>query len=250
MEYPKDPDNCELFCEALRYSDAVTREEVRARICELGIVPAIRVTTAEDALFAAESVSRGGIPIVEVTMTVPGALAVVAEILRTQPEMIVGAGTILDIDTAESCVDAGVHFLTSPGLHRSVMEVATRTNTAVLPGALTPTEICAAWQSGADFVKVFPCAPVGGPSYIKSMRGPFPAVRFLAAGGVNQQTAGDYILAGAAALGIGGDLIPSTAIHERNRDWIQELAHRFLGIVKTARAKRASREPQPVLVER
>jgi 2-dehydro-3-deoxyphosphogluconate aldolase/(4S)-4-hydroxy-2-oxoglutarate aldolase len=195
-------------------------------------------------------VARGGIAIVEVTMTVPGALAVVAEILRTQPAMIVGAGTVLDVDTAESCVDAGVHFLTSPGLHMPVMEVAARTNTAVLPGALTPTEIWAAWHAGADFVKVFPCAPVGGPSYIKSMCGPFPEVRLLAAGGVNQQTAAEYVMAGAAALGIGGELIPRTAIHERNREWIHELAHRFLGIVKTARAKRASREPHAVLVER
>jgi 2-dehydro-3-deoxyphosphogluconate aldolase/(4S)-4-hydroxy-2-oxoglutarate aldolase len=220
----------------------VTREQVRARIEEIGIVPAIRVTSADDALFAAESVSRGGIPIVEVTMTVPGALEVVAEILRTQPEMLVGAGTVLDARTAQACVDAGVHFLTSPGLHMPVMEVAARDNVVVLPGALTPTEICAAWQAGADFVKVFPCAPVGGPSYIKSMRGPFPEVRLLAAGGVNQHTAADYVMAGAAALGIGGDLIPRAAIHDRNRDWINELAHRFLGILKTARAKRASRE--------
>jgi 2-dehydro-3-deoxyphosphogluconate aldolase/(4S)-4-hydroxy-2-oxoglutarate aldolase len=220
----------------------VTRDKVRVRIEELGIVPAIRETCADDALFAAEAVSRGGIPIVEVTMTVPGALAVVAEILRGQPEMIVGAGTVLDAQTAQNCVNAGVHFLTSPGLLKPVMEVAARNNTAVLPGALTPTEICAAWQAGADFVKVFPCASVGGPSYVKSMRGPFPEVPLLAAGGVNQHTAADYILAGAAALGIGGELIPRAAIQERNRDWINELAHRFLGIVKTARAKRASRE--------
>jgi 2-dehydro-3-deoxyphosphogluconate aldolase/(4S)-4-hydroxy-2-oxoglutarate aldolase len=200
------------------------------------------VTCADDALFAAESVSRGGIPIVEVTMTVPGALAVVAEILRTQPEMIVGAGTVLDAQTAQSCVDTGVHFLTSPGLLIPVMEVAARNHTVVLPGVLTPTEICAARHAGADFVKVFPCASVGGPSYVKSMRGPFPEVPLLAAGGVNQHTAADYILAGAAALGIGGELIPRAAIQERNRDWINELAHRFLGIVKAARAKRASRE--------
>lgn len=211
---------------------------MRARIDALGIVPAIRVTCAEDALFAAESVSHGGIPIVEVTMTVPGALAVVAELLRTQPDLTVGAGTVLNAETAQLCVDAGVHFLTSPGLHLPVMEVAAKHNTVVMPGALTPTEICAAWQAGADFVKVFPCAAVGGPSYIRSMRGPFPEVPLVAGGGVNQHTATDYILAGAAALGIGGDLIPRAAIHERNRDWIHELAHRFLGMVKAARTKR------------
>ena len=225
----------------------MTRDEVRARILELGVVPAIRVTSAEDALFAAEAVSRGGIPIVEVTMTVPGALAVVREILHTHPKLIVGAGTVLDVDTAERCVDEGVHFLTSPGLYLPLMEVAAKSNTAVLPGALTPTEIWAAWRAGADFVKVFPCASVGGPSYIKCMRAPFPEVNLLAAGGVTQQTAGDYIAAGAAALGIGGDLIPRAAIQDRNRDWIHELAHRFLRIVGNARAKRASREPEAAL---
>jgi 2-dehydro-3-deoxyphosphogluconate aldolase/(4S)-4-hydroxy-2-oxoglutarate aldolase len=218
----------------------VTREEVRARICGLGIVPAIRVTSAEDALFAAESVARGGIPIVEVTMTVPGALDVVAELLRTRPEITVGAGTVLDAETAQRCVDVGVHFLTSPGLHMPVMEVAARHNTAVMPGALTPTEICAAWKAGADFVKVYPCSAVGGPSYIHSMCAPFPDIPLLAAGGVNQHTAADYILAGSAALGIGVELIPRAAIHGRNRDWIVELAHRFLSILKSARAKGAA----------
>ena len=217
----------------------MTREEVRARICGLGIVPAIRVTSAEDALFAAESVARGGIPIVEVTMTVPGALDVVSELLRTRPEITVGAGTVLDAETARCCLDAGVHFLSSPGLHIPVMEVAARHNITVLPGALTPTEICAAWNAGADFVKVYPCSAVGGPSYIRGMCGPFPKVPLLAAGGVNQHTAAEYILAGATALGIGVELIPRAAVRERNRDWINELAHRFLAILKSARARSA-----------
>ena len=218
----------------------MTRDEVCARICGLGIVPAIRVTSAEDALFAAESVARGGIPIVEVTMTVPGALDVVSELLRTRPEITVGAGTVLDAETARRCLDTGVHFLSSPGLHMPVMEVAARHNAAVMPGALTPTEICAAWKAGADFVKVYPCSALGGPSYIRGMCGPFPNVPLLAAGGVNQHTAADYILAGAAALGIGVELIPRAAVRERNRDWIHELAHRFLAILKSARARSAA----------
>lgn len=217
----------------------MTREEVRARICGLGIVPAIRVSSPADALFAAEAVSGGGIPIVELTMTLPGALGVAAELLRSRPETIVGAGTVLDAETAESCAAAGVHFLTSPGFSPAVMEVAARHSLLVIPGALTPTEIGAAWKAGADFIKIFPCAPVGGPSYIRSMRGPFPQVSLMASGGVNQQTAVDYILAGAAALGIGVELIPRAAIRDRNRDWIHELAHRFLAMVKTARARLA-----------
>jgi len=219
----------------------VNRAEVRARIDGLGIIPAIRVTCAEDALFAAESVSRGGIPIVEVTMTVPGALGVLAELLRTQPELTVGAGTVLDAETAQCCVAAGVHFLTSPGLHPAVMEVAAKYDVAVMPGALTPTEVWAAWKAGVDFVKAYPCAAVGGPSYVRSLRAPFPEVPLIAAGGVNQHTAADYIVAGANALGIGVELIPRAAIRDRNRDWINELAHRFLGIVKAARARSAER---------
>ena len=215
----------------------MTRDEVRARICGLGIVPAIRAHSSEDALFAADAVSRGGIPLVEVTMTIPGAVEVLAELLRTYPRLIVGAGTVLDAETAQSCVDAGVHFLTSPGLHMPVMEVAAKHNLAILPGALTPTEICAARKAGADFVKVFPCSAVGGPAYIRSMCGPFPHVPLLAAGGVNQHTAADYILAGASALGIGVELIPRAAIRDRNRDWINELSHRFLTIVKSARSR-------------
>jgi 2-dehydro-3-deoxyphosphogluconate aldolase/(4S)-4-hydroxy-2-oxoglutarate aldolase len=219
----------------------VKREEVRARIAELGIVPALRVTSAEDALFAAESVSTGGIPIVEVTMTVPGALGVVRELLRNRPEMLVGAGTVLDSATAQRCVDEGVHFLTSPGLHVGMMEVASRHDLVVMPGALTPTEIWTAWTAGADFVKVYPCGQVGGAMYIRALAGPFPEVRMMAAGGVTQQTATDYVLAGAAVLGIGGDLIPRAAILERHPARIQELAHRFLGMVRTARQRRAER---------
>ena len=172
-------------------------------------------------------------------MTVPGALDVAAELLRARPEMIVGAGTVLDAVTAAECVEAGVHFLTSPGLVMPMMEVAAKHNVLAMPGALTPTEICAARQAGADYVKVFPCSAVGGPAYIRSMTGPFPHVPLIAAGGVNQHTAAEYVLAGAAALGIGVELIPRAAVQERNRDWINELTHRFLSIVKTARAKLA-----------
>jgi 2-dehydro-3-deoxyphosphogluconate aldolase / (4S)-4-hydroxy-2-oxoglutarate aldolase len=165
---------------------------------------------------------------------------VVAHLVRNRPEMIVGAGTVLDGDTARRCVDAGVHFLTSPGLQMQMMEVAAERNLVAIPGGLTPTEVWSAWSAGADFVKVYPCGQVGGPSFLRSLRAPFPEVPLIAAGGINQQTASDYIVAGATALGIGGDLIPQSAIRDRQFEWIRELTHRFLGIVKAARSRRVN----------
>jgi 2-dehydro-3-deoxyphosphogluconate aldolase/(4S)-4-hydroxy-2-oxoglutarate aldolase len=214
------------------------REEVRARIEEIGIIPAIRVSSAEDARFAADAVSSAGIPIVELTLTVPGAIGVIADLVKSSPKTIVGAGTVWDQETARRCVDAGVQFLTSTGLDLGVVEFAVKENIAVFPGALTPTEVMAAWKAGADFVKIFPCSQVGGVSYIRTLRAPFPQIPLIASGGVNQQTAADFILAGAVALGIGGELIPKKAIQLRQPHRIRELAHRFLGMVKEARAQR------------
>ena len=213
------------------------KETVCARIEAFGIIPAVRTSSAADARFATEAVSRGGIPIVEITMTVPGALDVIADLTRNMPDVIVGAGTILDMDMARRCLDAGASFLTSPGLNLQIVEFAIKEKTAVLPGALTPTEVIAAWQAGADFVKVFPCSLVGGDSYIRALKAPLPQVRLVAAGGVNQQTAAQFIVAGASALGVGGELIPKAALQQRRPDWIPELARRFLSIVKEARGR-------------
>jgi 2-dehydro-3-deoxyphosphogluconate aldolase/(4S)-4-hydroxy-2-oxoglutarate aldolase len=213
----------------------MNREEVRARIQEIGIIPAIRVSSAEDALFAAEAISGSGIPIVELTLTVPGAIDAIAHLTRNSPEVIVGAGTVWDTETARRCLDAGVKFLTSTGLDLEVVEFAIKANVAVFPGALTPTEVMTAWKAGSDFVKIFPCSQVGGVSYIKALKRPFPQIPLIASGGVNQQTAADFILAGAVALGIGGDLIPPRAIQLRQQDRIHELARRFLSMVKDAR---------------
>jgi len=211
------------------------KEEVRARLEEIGIIPAIRVSSAEDALFVAEAISASGIPIVELTMTVPGAIDAIGRLARNNPDMIVGAGTVWDTETARRCVDAGAKFLTSTGLDIGVVEFALKEKVVVFPGALTPTEIMMAWKAGSDFVKVFPCSQVGGVSYIRALKRPFPHVPLIASGGVNQQTAADFILAGAAALGIGGDLIPQKAIHLRQPHRIHELARRYLNMVKGAR---------------
>jgi 2-dehydro-3-deoxyphosphogluconate aldolase/(4S)-4-hydroxy-2-oxoglutarate aldolase len=218
------------------------KETVRARIEEIGIIPAVRTSSAEDARFAAEEVSRGGIPIVEITMTVPGALAVITDLARKMPDLIVGAGTVLDIETARQCLDAGAKFLTSPGLNLRIVEFAVAEDILVLPGALTPTEVITAWQGGGDLVKVFPCSQLGGDSYIRALKAPLSEVPLVAAGGVNQQTAANFILAGATAIGVGSELIPREAIHLRQAERIPELARRFLGIVKEARSRTAARK--------
>jgi 2-dehydro-3-deoxyphosphogluconate aldolase/(4S)-4-hydroxy-2-oxoglutarate aldolase len=224
----------------------MNKTEVCALIKEIGIVPGIRVCTAEEAHFAAESISRGGIPIVEITMTVAGAIDLISHLVRFHPKMIVGAGTIMDTEMARQCVDAGASFLTSPGLDLKIIEFAAKKEVAVLAGALTPTEVITAWRAGSDFVKVFPCAQVGGDSYIKALRAPLPQVPLIAAGGVNQQTAANFIFAGATAIGVGSELIPTEAIERRQAERIRELAQRFVGFVKDGRARLEARKPKRV----
>jgi 2-dehydro-3-deoxyphosphogluconate aldolase/(4S)-4-hydroxy-2-oxoglutarate aldolase len=217
----------------------MNREEVRARIEEVGIIPAIRVSSPEDALFAAQSVASGGIPIVELTMTVPGAIDVISHLVRSAPDLIVGAGTVWDTDTARRCLDAGAKFLTSTGLDLKIVEFAAHANIVIFPGALTPTEVMIAWKSGVDFVKVFPCSQLGGAAYIQALKAPFPQVRLIASGGVNQQNVADFFLAGATAVGIGAHLIPKKAIELRQPRRIHELAVRLMSTVREARKKKA-----------
>jgi 2-dehydro-3-deoxyphosphogluconate aldolase/(4S)-4-hydroxy-2-oxoglutarate aldolase len=218
----------------------MNKESVRARIHESGIIPSVRLSSAEDARFAAETVSHAGIPIVEITMTVPGALDVITELARTMPDLVVGAGTILDIETARRCIGAGARFVTSPGLDLRLVEFARKEDILAMPGALTPTEITSASQAGADFVKVFPCAQWGGASYIRALRAPFPHVPLVASGGVNQQTAAEFIVAGAVAIGVGAELIPKKAVQQRDERWITELTRRFLAIIQEARSRTRS----------
>ena len=213
------------------------KEEVRARIEEIGIIPAVRVTAAEHARYAAEALHRSGIPIAEITMTVPGAIEVISAVAQSIPEMIVGAGTVLDVETAQRCVDAGAKFLTSTGFVPEVVEFAVKRGILAIAGAMTPTELINAWKAGADFVKIFPCGQLGGDSYIRALKQPFPNVPLIASGGVNQQTASNYILAGASALGIGGELIPKEALQRKQEHRIRELARRFLSKVGDARKR-------------
>ena len=216
--------------------NAMTREEVRARIEEVGIIPAIRAASAEEALFAARAVLQGGITVLEMTMTIPGAFEVIAELKRTSPHLLVGAGSVFDLDTASGCLDAGAAFLTSPSLDLEIVAFGATRNVLVIPGALTPTEVAAASRAGAGLIKIFPCAPLGGPGYIKALKAPFSHLALIAAGGVNQQTATDFIRAGAVALGVGENLIPRDAVSGKKEKWIHELCTRFLGVIKEARA--------------
>jgi 2-dehydro-3-deoxyphosphogluconate aldolase/(4S)-4-hydroxy-2-oxoglutarate aldolase len=219
----------------------MNREEVRARIEEIGIIPAIRVSSTQDALFAAESVASGGIPIVELTMTVPGAIEVIAHLARSAPQVIVGAGTVWDTETARRCLDAGAQFLTSTGVDLQTVEFAHQRNIVIFPGALTPTEVMMAWKAGVDFVKIFPCAQLGGAGYIKTLKSPFPQVPLIASGGVNQQNVADFILAGATAVGVGAHLIPKKAIELRQTHRIHELAVRLVNTVREARKQSGAR---------
>jgi 2-dehydro-3-deoxyphosphogluconate aldolase/(4S)-4-hydroxy-2-oxoglutarate aldolase len=214
------------------------REEVCARIKEIGILPSVRVSSRELARFAAETVYTGGIPIVEITMTIPGALNVIGDLTNRFADMVVGAGTVLDDETARRCVDAGARFLTSPGFVLEVVSYARKVDVAMLSGALTPTEVIAAWKAGSDFVKIFPTGHVGGVQYLRALRIPFPGIPFIATGGVNQATALDYIVAGACALGVGGELLPVEALTFRQEKRIHELARRFTTMVQEGRAMR------------
>jgi 2-dehydro-3-deoxyphosphogluconate aldolase/(4S)-4-hydroxy-2-oxoglutarate aldolase len=225
----------------------MNRKDICAQIQAIGIIPSVRVPSAEDARFAADNVFQGGIPIVEIAMTVPRAVQVISDLAKSAPEMIVGAGSVLDAETARRCVDAGAKFLTTDGLIPEIVEYSTMKDTVVFPGALTPTEVITAWRAGSDFVKVVPCAAVGGENYLRAVKSCLPQVLLIAAGGVNQQTAAGYILAGAAALGIGEALIPAEAIALGQSRRIRELARRFLNFVEMARRENGTKVNEFVL---
>lgn len=226
-------------------ASAMNKEDLRKRVEEVGLVPSIRTSSAEDARFAVEEVAHGGIPIIEVTMTVPGALDVIREIVRNVPEVILGAGTVLDVPTARQCIAAGAQFISSPALDVPTIQlVAENPSVLMIAGALTPTEILAAWKAGSDFIKVFPVSLVGADNYIRALRRPFPDVPLIAGGGITQQNAAQYLLAGAAALSVGKELIPRESMLLHKPDRIRELTRRFAGIVKNTRIRMAEAHAQ------
>jgi 2-dehydro-3-deoxyphosphogluconate aldolase/(4S)-4-hydroxy-2-oxoglutarate aldolase len=214
----------------------MTKAEVVARIRELGVIPVVRAESAKEAAQAIEAIRAGGVDVLEVTLTVPGAVGLIDELGRRYRDAVVGAGTVLDPETARACILAGARFVVSPSLNLETIACCRRYGVAVFPGALTPTEVVAAWQAGADMVKVFPCGAVGGPSYIKALKAPLPQVELVPTGGVNLKTAGDFIKAGASALGVGADLVDTKALREGHAAVVTDRARQFVEIVRAARA--------------
>ena len=219
----------------------MNKDDIGKRIAEIGIVPVVRASSADDAALAAEAVCEGGIPIVEITMTVPGAVEVIRELVKKKLSgVLIGAGTVLDVEAARKCADAGAQFLVSPSLDVKTIEFAVSKGIFIMAGALTPTEVLTAWRAGSNYVKVFPCSSVGGAKYIRALKGPFPQIPLVPTGGVNLNTAAEFLEAGSIALGIGGELVQAAALKARQPQVIVETARQFLEIVKKVRSGKAN----------
>jgi len=213
------------------------KQAVLERITVTGVIPVIRAQSADEAALAIAAIQKGGVSVLEITMTVPGAIELIREVARRATDALVGAGTVLDPKSARACIDAGACFVVSPALNLETIAACREAGVAVLPGALTPTEVLTAWNAGADLVKVFPANALGGPSYLKSLRAPLPQVGLVPTGGVNLQTAKDFIKAGAAALGVGADLVDLQALRRGEAELVTERARKFLALVAEARAE-------------
>jgi 2-dehydro-3-deoxyphosphogluconate aldolase / (4S)-4-hydroxy-2-oxoglutarate aldolase len=210
--------------------------DVMQRIREIGIIPVVRAGSADEALAVVEAIRAGGIPILEITMTVPGAVGVIAELTkRLGDDALIGAGTVLDADSAVDCVEAGAKFIVSPALDIPTIEACRRMNVPVFPGALTPTEILTAWKAGASAVKVFPANAMGGATYLKSVKAPLPQVELIPTGGVNLKTVAEFIAAGAIALGVGADLVDVAAVRSGDTAKVTEKARQYVAAVAEAR---------------
>src|SRR4051812_27760948 len=214
----------------------MTAREILAFITDVGIVPVVRTTSAEDAIQAVEAIYRGGIRAAEVTMTVPGAIHALEKLAdRFGDKLMLGAGTVLDPETARACMLAGAEFFVTPALRPATIEMVKRYSKVICPGALTPTEVLTAWEAGADVVKVFPCGTVGGAKYIKALKGPFPQIEMIPTGGVNLETLGEFLKAGACAVAVGGELIDAKLLKEGKYDELTTRARQYLEAVASAR---------------
>jgi 2-dehydro-3-deoxyphosphogluconate aldolase/(4S)-4-hydroxy-2-oxoglutarate aldolase len=217
----------------------LSKAEILARIREIGLVPVVRAATADEALKVADAIRAGGVPILEITLTVPGALSVIEQVAkRFGADVLLGAGTVLDAEAARASVQAGAQFVVSPATDAATIAWCRSADVPVFPGALTPTEVLAAWNAGADAVKIFPCGAVGGPSYLKSLKAPLPQIEMIPTGGVSTKTAADFIAAGALALGVGADLADTQAIRDGKSSQVTDKAREYLRLVQAARASR------------
>ena len=214
--------------------------EIVRRIKEIAVVPIVRTPDLKSALAGVEAVLAGGIDCVEITMTVPNALKAIESVAdRYGDKVLLGAGTVLDPETARACMLAGAQFIVSPALNVATIELCRRYDVAVFPGGLTPTEVITAWQAGADAVKVFPCSAVGGAKYLKALKAPLPQVELIPTGGVSLATAAEFLEAGAIALGVGGDLVDNKAIKAGKPEIVTENARKYLEIVHAHHKKSA-----------
>lgn len=218
----------------------MNKSEVLRRIEEVGVVPVVRASSAEEAMGVIEAIRAGGVSVLEITMTVPRAVRVIEQVAdRYGAEVVVGAGTVLDPETARACILAGAAFVVSPSLNTGTIELCRRYSIAVMPGALTPTEVVTAWQAGADVVKVFPCGALGGAKYLKSLKAPLPQIEMIPTGGVSLQTAAEFIEAGALALGVGADLVDTKAIRAGQPERVTDAARAYVAAVRAARNEAA-----------
>jgi 2-dehydro-3-deoxyphosphogluconate aldolase/(4S)-4-hydroxy-2-oxoglutarate aldolase len=215
----------------------MSKANTMQRIREIGLVPVLRATSAKEAMTIADAIIAGGVTVLEVTMTVPGAIQVMEELVKhNSDKLLVGAGTVLDPETARACMLAGAQFVVSPALDVRTIELCRRYSVPVIPGALTPTEIVTAWQAGADVVKVFPCSALGGAKYLKALQGPLPQILLIPTGGVSLGTAEEFLSAGAFALGVGSDLVDAKAAAEGRTEIITENARKYMDIVRKFRS--------------
>jgi 2-dehydro-3-deoxyphosphogluconate aldolase/(4S)-4-hydroxy-2-oxoglutarate aldolase len=211
------------------------KEQIVERLREIGLVPVLRAESEEQALGIASAIAAGGVTVLEITMTVPGAIRVMSRLTKDRPDILIGAGTVLDAETARICMLEGAQFVVSPALNLKTIEMCHRYSIPVLPGALTPTEVVTAWQAGADVIKVFPASALGGAKYLKSLKAPLPQVEMIPTGGVSLATAREFLEAGSFALGVGADLVDTKAMSEGKPEKITESARKYLEIVREFR---------------
>jgi 2-dehydro-3-deoxyphosphogluconate aldolase/(4S)-4-hydroxy-2-oxoglutarate aldolase len=216
----------------------VTSKQILSFITDIGIVPVVRTSSAESAIKSIEAIYRGGVRSAEITMTVPGAIKALEKVAdEFGDKIMLGAGTVLDPETARACMLAGAQFFVTPSLNLATIEICKRYSKVICAGAMTPTEVLAAWQAGSDVVKVFPANAVGGPKYIKALKGPFPQIEMIPTGGVNLETAGEFLKAGACAVAVGGELVDAKLIRENRYDRMEELAREYLAVIAKTRAE-------------